>query len=376
MTNPVKFLDLHTTHSQVRPALDEAWNQALETSGFVGGKHVDLFEAEFAAYCEADYCVGVGNGTDALELILDALEIGPGDEVIVPANTFIATAEAVARVGATPIFVDVDPTTALITGETVAPAITERTKAVMAVHLYGQTVNMDDLLAVCDPAGVKVIEDSAQGHGATWRGRRAGSMGIAAGFSFYPGKNLGALGDGGAVTTNDAALAEVIRSKANHGRKLDTKYEHHVLGRNSRLDGFQAAALRIKLAELDRWNEGRRNAAALYRKFLPESFVPYVEMEDAKSVYHLFVVRTTKVDRDTVGAALQAEGIQWGIHYPIPCHIQVPFMVEDNPTFPVSEEQAVQIMSLPMHPHLTPAEVERVCAVLASVEAAADSAAA
>ncbi len=369
MSNTIKFLDLNTTHAQVRGALDDAWVQAIETSGFIGGKNVDLFEAEFAAYCDADHCIGVGNGTDALELILDALGIGAGDEVIVPANTFIATAEAVARVGATPVFVDVDPTTALITGANIAPALTAATKAVMAVHLYGQTVNMDDVLAVCDPAGVKVIEDSAQGHGATWRGRRAGSMGIAAGFSFYPGKNLGALGDGGAVTTNDADLAEAIRSRANHGRSLNSKYEHDVLGRNSRLDGFQASALRIKLAELDRWNEGRRNAAELYRKNLPASFVPYVEMEDARSVYHLFVVRTTVVPRDVVGEGLVAEGIQWGIHYPIPCHTQTPFRADVVPSIPVSEEQSVQIMSLPMHPHLTPAEVERVCAVLAAIEA-------
>ncbi|MGI9609580.1 MAG: DegT/DnrJ/EryC1/StrS family aminotransferase [Acidimicrobiia bacterium] len=369
MTNTIKFLDLNTSHSQVRGALDDVWEQAIETSGFIGGKNVDLFEADFAAYSDAAHCIGVGNGTDALELILDALGIGQGDEVIVPANTFVATAEAVARVGATPVFVDVDPETALITGATVAPAITDATKAVMAVHLYGQMVNMDDVLAVCEPAGVKVVEDSAQGHGATWRGRRAGSIGIAAGFSFYPGKNLGALGDGGAVTTNDAELAEAIRSRANHGRSLESKYEHDVLGRNSRLDGLQAAALRIKLAELDRWNEGRRNAAALYRKDLPESFVPYVEMQDARSVYHLFVVRTTVVPREVVGEALVAEGIQWGIHYPIPCHLQRPFRTEQIPSHPVSEEQAGQIMSLPMHPHLTPAEVERVCSVLASVEA-------
>lgn len=369
MNESIKFLDLGTSHAQVRDALDDVWASTLGTNGFVGGKAVELFEADFAAYCGAEHCVGVANGTDALELILAGLGIGAGDEVIVPANTFIATAEAVATSGATPVFVDVDPVTGLIDAANISPAITSATKAVMAVHLYGQTVNMTEIREVCDPAGVLVIEDAAQAHGASWRGKRAGSMGVAAGFSFYPGKNLGALGDGGAITTNDGELAERMRQLANHGRSLNSRYEHDVIGRNSRLDALQAAALRVKLAELDRWNKSRHNAAQTYERKLPASFVPYREAEGADSVYHLFVVRTTVVNRDVVGAALADAGIGWGIHYPIPCHLQAPLRVAGQAALPVSESHAPQLMSLPMHPHLTPADVERVCAVLAEVQA-------
>lgn len=363
---PIRFLDLAATHAEVRPALEEIWEETMNSNGFIGGNHLEAFESEFADYCQSTHCIGVANGTDALELILRGLSIQPGDEVIVPTNTFIATAEAVVNLGATPIFVDVDPLTALITAEHIRAAITPRTVAVMVVHLYGQMANMDEILAVTDAAGIALIEDSAQAHGATWNGKRAGSFGVAAGFSFYPGKNLGALGDGGAVTTSDADLAERVRSIANHGRSLESRYHHDIVGRNSRLDGLQAAALRIKLAELDRWNQQRRSVAKFYNAMLPERFVPYIEAPLAESVYHLFVVQTVDESRDVVGARLGDANIGWGIHYPVPCHRQKPFVTDTTPDFEVADTQAPLILSLPMHPHISEQEVERVCAVLDS----------
>ncbi|MEM7321530.1 MAG: DegT/DnrJ/EryC1/StrS family aminotransferase [Actinomycetota bacterium] len=364
MSSPVAFLDLGTAHAAIRPELDAVWHNAVDRNGFVGGEPVVKFEEDFARYTGSRFCIGVSNGTDALELILAGLDIGPGDEVIVPTNTFIATAEAVVRAGATPVFVDVDPVTALITGDHVRAALTERTAAVMAVHLYGQMVNMTDLLAVTEPAGVAVIEDAAQAHGATWEGAPAGSLGVAAGFSFYPGKNLGAFGDGGAVTTGDERLAERIRSTANHGRSSTSKYEHDLLGRNARLDSLQAAILRIKLGELDSWNKARREVAGLYDVKLGGHVVPFAEADRAASVYHLYVIRCVGVTRDAVGEALDRNGIGWGIHYPIPCHLQAPFRSAATPVIDVAEQQAPQLLSLPMHPHLTADEIDRVCGVI------------
>ena len=361
VSDPVRFLDLGTTHGQIRDALDAAWVETMETNGFIGGPHLESFENEFATYCQANACVGVANGTDALELILRGLGIGAGDEVIIPTNTFVATAEAVVAVGALPVFTDVDPRTALITGDHVRAAMTPRTAAVMAVHLYGQMVDVDDLQHVAGPAGIAIIEDAAQAHGATWNERRAGSAGVAAGFSFYPGKNLGALGDAGAITTSDVGLADRIRSIANHGRSRHSKYEHDLVGRNSRLDGLQAAVLRVKLPKLDRWNAGRRAAAELYLNNLPDGFVPYAESEAATGVYHLFVVRSTAVDRDVVGAFLDAQQIQWGIHYPVPCHRQLPFVDGTPSFFETADVHAGQMLSLPMHPHLEFNEILRVC---------------
>jgi dTDP-4-amino-4,6-dideoxygalactose transaminase len=360
----VKFLDLGASHQEVRGALDALWAETIATNGFIGGSQLEPFEEEFAVFCESTNAIGVANGTDALELILRGLSIGPGDEVIVPTNTFIATAEAVVAVGATPIFTDVDPETALITGAHVRAALSRKTVAVIAVHLYGQMVNMDDLLGVAEPASIAVIEDAAQAHGATWKGRRAGSIGIAAGFSFYPGKNLGALGDGGAITTCDAALASRIRSIANHGRSEHSKYEHDLIGRNSRLDGLQAGALRIKLGELERWNKTRRAAAEVYRDALPPAFKPYAEANGAQSAFHLFVVQSLEADRDDVGRVLDASNIQWGIHYPIPCHRQKPFLTGPPPVHEVADAHSNRIVSLPMHPHLSTEQVQRVCTAL------------
>lgn len=367
LTEPIRFLDLAADHAEIRSVLDMAWDDVVSTGAFIGGQAVDTFEAAFAGYQGAEYCVGVANGTDALELILAGLGVGPGDEVIVPANTFIATAEAVAHVGADIVFADVDPETFLITGEAIDDVITERTRAVMAVHLYGQMVDLDDMAAVVERHGVHIIEDAAQAHGASWNGVRAGgsaSPSVAAAFSFYPGKNLGALGDGGAVLTDDADLAERVRSMANHGRSATSKYEHDLLGRNSRLDALQARALTIKLDRLDEWNAARRQVAAWYRQYLPAGVVPLVVRPECEAVHHLGLVQVPDGRRDEIGALLDDAGIGWGIHYPVPCHQQVPFAGRKPVSMPVTEAAAPRILSLPMHPHLREADIRRISEVL------------
>lgn len=361
---PIPFLDLVADHAEVRDELDAAWSQAVDTGGLIGGQVVTDFEDQFAAYQQSDICIGVGNGTDALELILAAAGIGPGDEVIIPANTFIATAEAVVRCGADVTFADVDPETLLITGDTISAAVTPRTAAVMAVHLYGQMVDLDDVGAAVSRHQLALVEDAAQAHGASWNGVRAGSSGLAAGFSFYPGKNLGALGDGGAVVTNDPALAETIRSMSNHGRSSHSKYHHDLLGRNSRLDALQARALSIKLERLDDWNDARRSAAGWYRKHLPSTVRPLTIRDQSLAVHHLGVIEVPEGTRDEIGAALDAAKVGWGIHYPVPCHQQVPFQAGPDVSMPITEAAASRILSLPMHPHLTEDDVVRVAEVL------------
>jgi len=353
----VPFLDITAMNEEVRSELDRVWSESVRTSGFIGGRAVEEFEAAWAAYCDTSHAVGVANGTDAIELTLSALGVRPGDEVIVPANTFVATVSAVMRTGAQPVFVDVDPATMLMTAESVGGAVTARTAAVIAVHLYGQPADMRSLRAVADKAGIALIEDAAQAHGARWEGRRIGSLGDAACFSFYPGKNLGALGDGGAVVTDDTALADRIRQLANHGRGVD-RYSHEVVGRNSRLDAIQAAFLHVKLDRLDAWNDARRVAASRYDELL----APYVELTDqrteAESVYHLYVIRTD--DRDTLQAALESAGIACGLHYPIPVHLQQPYLDPSRPPLAVAEDAARRLLSLPMFPHITERQVERV----------------
>lgn len=365
----VPFLDLAAMHAELAPALETAWRDTIGTSRFIGGPEVDGFEAEWAAYCGTRHCVGVSNGTVALELALAALGIGRGDEVIVPANTFIATAAAVVAVGATPVFADVDPATLLLTPGAIAAQLTERTAAVIPVHLYGQPADMDAINALAARRGLCVIEDAAQAHGATWRGRPAGSLSRAGCFSFYPGKNLGAFGDAGAVVTDDAALAERIRALSNHGRSQSDPYRHDTLGGNERLDAVQAAVLRIKLRSLDAWNEGRRRAAALYVQELGGLPVRLVEVApEAKSSHHLAVIRS--LERDALRAALTEAGIGTGIHYPIPCHLQAPFRTAGRPPLPVAEQAAGEILSLPMFPHLTAAQVRQVADAIAGFTAA------
>jgi dTDP-4-amino-4,6-dideoxygalactose transaminase len=360
VTGQIPFLDVAAMTREVSDGVGLAWQRVLASSRFIGGEAVERFEADWAAYCGAPHALGVANGTDALQLVLTGLGIGPGDEVIVPANTFVATAEAVVLAGATPRFADVCPDTLLLTPDCFDAAVTPRTRAVIVVHLYGQMPDMSALCQAADRAGVAVIEDAAQAHGATWRGRRAGSFGIAGCFSFYPGKNLGAFGDAGAVVTADAGLAGRIRVLRDHGRAAGSHYRHELVGTNSRLDALQAAVLTVKLSRLDAWNEARRSIAARYRTALAESpATPVAEVRGMRGVYHLAVVRVPQ--RAQVQQELAAMGVATQIHYPVPCHQQPPYERFADRPLPVAERCAEQVLSLPMFPHMTEDQVARVC---------------
>ena len=355
----IPFCDLALMHAEVSDKLDDAWTELSRSSKFIGGEFVERFEAEWAQYCGVEYCVGLGSGTAALELALRGLGIGPGDEVIVPANTFIATAEAVAAVGAQVVFVDVDVSTLLITAANVENALTHRTAAVIVVHLFGQPADMDSINRVARAAGIAVIEDAAQAHGATWKGKPVGSLSDAGCFSFYPGKNLGAFGDAGAVVTSDSELANRIHSMSNHGRSPDAPHLHELIGANHRLDALQAAILSIKLKRLDAWNAARTYAAERYNALLSDAPVQMAgTAEGACSSHHLKVIRTGH--RDRLRQSLAAEGIVTRIHYPIPCHRQRAFLTEKTPHLPVVERAADCVLSLPMFPNLTDAQIGRV----------------
>lgn len=353
---PIAFLDLQAINAEQGDALEAAFARVLRSGWYVMGREVDAFEREFAAYCEADHCVGVGNGLDALFLILKAYGIGPGDEVIVPSNTYIATWLAVSHTGATPVPVEPCLATANLDPALVAAAITPRTRAILAVHLYGQPAQMSALRALAQAHGLRLIEDAAQAHGAREQGRRVGSLGDAAGFSFYPGKNLGALGDAGAVTTNDANLAREIRLLRNYGSSV--KYLNEVQGHNSRLDELQAALLRAKLGPLDRQNEHRRRLAQAYHDGLAglDLVLPSVA-DDMESVWHLYVVRSRR--RDTLQAQLKAAGIETLIHYPKAPHLQAAYeKLRIAPgSLPIAERLQDEVLSLPMGPHLQLADV-------------------
>lgn len=364
MQAPVPFLDAARANDAFRDEFDLVWKSVLDHGAYVGGPEVERFETEFAAYCGVDHCVGVGNGTDALELILAGLGIGRGDEVIVPANTFIATAEAVCAAGAAPRFVDVDPATLLLDADAAAEAINPSTAAVIGVHLYGQMVDVHALSRLARRHDLALIEDAAQAHGARFGGWSAGSAGVASAFSFYPGKNLGALGDAGAVVTGDAALAERVRSFGNHGRSPSDRHRHTLRGRNSRMDSVQAGVLSAKLAHLDAANSARSGLWAAYRDLLPASCAPVATHPLAEPVHHLAVVQVA--DRGRVTAGLTEAGIGWGIHYPVPCHVQ-PAFEEFSATVPVTESAAQRIVSLPMSPTLREEQVARVCDVLRGV---------
>jgi dTDP-4-amino-4,6-dideoxygalactose transaminase len=370
----IPFLNLNATHDEIRAQLDEAWAAVMRTNAFVGGHQVDQFEAAFALYCGSSHCVGVGSGTDALELIFSALGIGSGDEVIVPANTFVATVEAIVAVGATPVFVDVDPDTLLVTVDEVEAAITPATSAAIVVHLYGQMPDMVDLRRVADRHGIALVEDAAQAHGAAWEGAGAGTFGHASAFSFYPAKNLGAFGDAGAVVTDDAELASRVRLLANHGRSPRSHHIHRVRGRNSRLDALQAAVLSVKLPRLDDWNARRRRAAAQYRALLGGTPCRPVSIRPrATAVHHLEVVRVT--NRDRLLPELTTRGIGWGLHYPVPCHRQEAFARYASGRYPVTERAAREVVSLPMFPTISDRQIERVCeTVLAAMQRDADAA--
>ncbi len=359
----IPFLDLAGLHHELREPLDLAWRSVLHHGRFVGGPEVAEFETAFAAYCEVAHCSAVGNGTDAIELALVGLGIGAGDEVIVPTNTFVATVEAVCAVGATPRFVDVLSDTLLLDPEATAAAVGARTAAIIAVHLFGQMADVVALSAIADRHGILLIEDAAQAHGAEYAGRKAGSWGAAGTFSFYPGKNLGALGDGGAVVSDDAELIARIRRLADHGRSEEDRHAHVVVGRNSRLDTLQAAVLLAKLPGLDEANKSRVAVVERYHAGLPSWCVPVAANSAARPVYHLAVVQVP--DRRAVTRALDAAGIGWGIHYPVPCHLQPAFAGYADGPLPVAETAAGHILSLPIFPALGLEGADRVCEVLA-----------
>jgi dTDP-4-amino-4,6-dideoxygalactose transaminase len=360
MKRVVPFVDLTAMTRDIRPAVERAWGSLLDSSRFVGGDAVEDFEQAWASYCGVPEAVGVGNGTDALQLTLMALGIGAGDEVIVPANTFIATAEAVVLAGAVPRFADVSPDTLLLTPAQLEAAVTPRTAAVIVVHLYGQMPDMDALQHAADRAGIVLIEDAAQAHGASWRDRRAGSIGRAGCFSFYPAKNLGAFGDAGAVVTADTELAGRIRSLRDHGRAPCSRYQHELVGINSRLDGLQALVLTTKLGKLDAWTEARRSIAARYRAALDDGPARLVgEQPGACGAYHLAVALVP--DRARVQQHLSAAGVETQIHYPIPCHLQAPYRRFATCPLPVTERTSGEILSIPVFPHMTDWQVAAVC---------------
>lgn len=364
--HPIKvpFLELAPAYAELRDDLDAAYHRVMDSGWYLLGDELTHFESEFAAYCEAAHCVGVANGLDALHLILRAFRIGPGDEVIVPTHTFIATWLAVSYAGATPVPVEPDPRTFNLDPARIERAITPKTRAILPVHLYGQPADMDPILALARAHKLKVIEDAAQSHGARYKSRRAGSLADAAAFSFYPAKNLGAIGDGGAITTNDPDLAERLRALRNYGSRQ--KYHHECLGFNSRLDDLQAAFLRVKLRKLDEWNARRRAVASRYLAAL--SSIPSLELPFvpgyAEPVWHIFAVRDARrpSKRDQLQSSLAASGIGTLIHYPIPPHLSGAYSSAGYKpgSFPVAEEIASTELSLPMGPHLSPQQQDSV----------------
>ena len=374
---PIPVIDLRAQHDGMRADLEAAMRRIVETSAFVGGAEVQSFEAEFAAYCETGHAVAVANGTDALALALRALDVGPGTAVAVPAFTFAATAEAVCHVGARPLFVDIDPRTFVLDPDALRRAVRAApvpVRAIIPVHLYGHPAPMDEIVTLARDLGAGIVEDAAQAHGARYRGRRAGALGDFAAFSFYPTKNLGALGDAGAVTTADAPLAARVRLLRDHGQSA--KYVHAVVGYNSRLDGLQAAVLRLKLRRLDAWNAQRRALAAMYAAALagvPGIQGPVTEPH-CEHVYHLFVLRCR--DREALRAALEAAGIGTSIHYPVPLHEQPAFAATASIPAPCpgAVEAARSVLALPLYPELPPDSAQRVAASVRAALAGASPA--
>jgi len=383
----IPFLDIHAGYLELKDGFDAAYHRVMDSGWVLLGEETRAFEAEFAAYGETKHCVAVGNGLDALQLVLRAWEIGPGDEVIVPAHTFIATWLAVSNVGARPVPVEPDEAACNIDPERIEAAITPRTKAIIPVHLYGQPADMDPVMALAEKHGLKVLEDNAQALGARYKGRRTGSLGHAAAASFYPGKNLGAFGDAGAVTTGDDNLADRVRMLRNYGSTV--KYRHELTGLNSRIDELQAAFLRVKLRHLDQWNARRKSLASLYLSHLPAAvsvrrgglrlsdlssqifsvsgfqLLPSV-LPWADSVWHLFVIRHSQ--RDALQNHLAGQGIQTIIHYPVPPHLSGAYagMGFKRGDFPIAEKLAGEVLSLPIGPHLTSESIEAVCRAVGS----------
>jgi dTDP-4-amino-4,6-dideoxygalactose transaminase len=349
----IPFVDLKSQYNAIKAEIDSAISTVISQTAFIGGSHVKMFEDAFAIFCNVKNCVGVANGTDALFITLKSLGIGQGDEVITVANSFIATSEAITMAGAGVVFVDINPRTYNIDTNKIEEKVTSRTKAIIPVHLYGQPADIDPILKIAKKHSLKVIEDAAQAHGAMYKGRRIGSLGDVACFSFYPGKNLGAYGDGGAIVTNNDELALKARMIANHGRI--GKYDHEIEGVNSRLDGLQAAILGVKLNRLPRWTEMRRYNAYCYNKYLADTgVVTPVEINEVAAVYHLYVVRVRKELRQKLQAHLQSKGVSTGIHYPIalPNLQAYAHLGHSENDFPEATKASQEILSLPMFPEL------------------------
>jgi dTDP-4-amino-4,6-dideoxygalactose transaminase len=358
----IPFVDLNAQYISIKGEVDTAIQECINEGNFIKGKAVYEFEKAFADYLGADYCLGCGNGTDALEIILSSLHIGPGDEVIVPALTWISTAEAVSNIGAEPVFVDVNNDTYSIDHRKIEENISIKTKAIIPVHLYGSPAAMKEINEIADKYGLFVIEDCAQAHGAHYNGVKVGTLGIAAAFSFFPSKNLGAYGDGGAIVTSNKELYETARMISNHGQ-LKTKHDHAIIGRNSRLDSLQAAVLKVKLPHLDEWNSRRKVIADFYKKQLlinEEIILPILSV-NADHVFHLFVIRHK--NRKQIASALDEKEISWAVHYPKP----LPFIEaykykrHQQSEFPVSCKLTSEIISLPMYPELTESQVSLIC---------------
>lgn len=362
----IPFVELTTQHKQLRSEINTAIQGVLERGDFILGRDVAKLEEEFAAYCGTKYAVGVDNGLSALEISLRAFGVGPGHEVIVPTHTFTATAAAISFTGATPVFVDIDPQTWTMDVEKIEDAITSRTKAILPVHLYGLPADMHMILGIAEKYNLVVVEDACQAHGANYKGYRVGSFGNAAGFSFYPTKNLGACGDGGMITTNDAKAAETMRALRNCGQRMKNVHELHPF--NHRLDSMQAAILRVKLNYLDEWIAARRRLAALYTTLLAGTHVSTpAELPGYQHVYHLYVIRSQ--NRDALQAHLKERGIGTAIHYPSPVHLQ-PFYANGHNRrgqFPIAEKLCNEILSLPMFPEMTEEQVEIVAAEIANM---------
>ncbi|HBA90118.1 MAG TPA: erythromycin biosynthesis sensory transduction protein eryC1 [Geobacter sp.] len=357
----VPFLNLKAQYDAIADEVEQSIKQVLSSCAFSGGPYVEKFEEEFAEFCGSRWAVGVGSGTEALWLALLALGVGTGDEVITVPNSFIATAEAITLCGARPVFVDIDETSFTMNPALLARAITMHTKVIIPVHLYGQTADMDAILAIARDHGISVLEDACQAHGAEYKGRRSGSLGDAGCFSFYPGKNLGAYGEAGCVVTNDERLAGSIRMLRDHGQSR--KYHHQVVGMNCRMDGIQGAVLSAKLKYLDSWNAVRRSHAFCYQELLAD--VPAVtvpkEMPYARHVYHVFAVRSS--EREGLKQALSRSGIECRVHYPVPIHLQQAYAArgEGAGSFPVAEQVSDELLSLPMFPELTVEQVSYIC---------------
>ena len=355
----IPFVDLRSQYDPIKNEIDAAIKDVISKSAFVGGPFVESFEKSFGFFCGVKHCVGVGNGTDALFIALKSLGIKQGDEVITAANSFIATSEAISLTGAQVVFVDINPKTFNIDVEKIEEKINSKTKAIIPVHLYGQPADTDPILKIAKQYDLKVIEDAAQAHGALYKGRPVGSMGDIACFSFYPGKNLGAYGDGGAIVTNDDEFAQKARMFSNHGRV--GKYDHKFEGVNSRLDGIQAAILSEKLKHLPQWNENRRKNASLYNETLKGLVLKTpVEMKDVKSVYHLYVIRVDKKMREPLMDYLKTQGISTGIHYPIalPNLKAYDYLNQKEKDFPEATQASQEILSLPMYPELEESQIK------------------